>query len=82
MVPPLNESPIVVPNGPILLEGLIRVPEPGGRGPGTIAGVVICHPHPLRGGDMHNNVVEALALGLAQRGLATLCFNFRGVGAS
>jgi hypothetical protein len=44
--------------------------------------VVVCHPHPLRGGDMQNNVVEALVTGFADAGFATLRFNFRGVGAS
>ncbi|MBI2911700.1 MAG: hypothetical protein HYY05_06120 [Chloroflexi bacterium] len=70
------------------MEGLLSLPErgPAGETPalpaGPYTGVVICHPHPLRGGDMHNNVVAALALGFAQSGLATLRFNFRGVGAS
>jgi hypothetical protein len=45
-------------------------------------GIVICHPHPLRGGDMMNNVVVALAEALAADGYAVLQFNFRGVGRS
>ena len=45
-------------------------------------GVVITHPHPLYGGNMYNNVVEAL-VGVYQReGYATLRFNFRSVGSS
>jgi alpha/beta superfamily hydrolase len=39
-------------------------------------------PHPLLGGDMLNNVVQGLGDGLAECGLATLRFNYRGVGQS
>jgi alpha/beta superfamily hydrolase len=43
---------------------------------------VVCHPHPLFGGTMHNKVVHAAAEALVRRGLPTLRFNFRGVGRS
>jgi alpha/beta superfamily hydrolase len=46
------------------------------------AGVVICHPHPLYGGDMRNSVVEAIEKGFSGQGYSTLTFNFRGVGRS
>ena len=49
-------------------------------GPPAVA--VVCHPHPLFGGTMHNKVVHAAAEALARRGLPTLRFNFRGVGRS
>ena len=45
-------------------------------------GAVICHPHPLYGGDMYNNVVNAMEDGFSSKGLTTLRFNFRGVGSS
>ena len=45
-------------------------------------GVAVCHPHPLYGGDMENNVVIAICRALAEGGLGALRFNFRGVGAS
>lgn len=43
---------------------------------------VICHPHPLGGGTMHNKVVFKVAQVLQAQGLPTLRFNFRGVGHS
>ncbi len=45
-------------------------------------GAVVTHPHPLYGGNMHNNVVEALVAAYRQQGFRTLRFNFRGVGRS
>lgn len=46
------------------------------------ATAVICHPHPQRGGTMHNKVVHTLARTFGDLGLRTVRFNFRGVGAS
>ncbi|MBI4199277.1 MAG: alpha/beta fold hydrolase [Chloroflexi bacterium] len=44
--------------------------------------MVLCHPHPLYGGTMDNGVVTGMALALLRRGMASLVFNFRGVGRS
>ena len=58
------------------LEGLYReLPEPS-------AVAVVCHPHPLGGGTLHNKVVFRAARGLESANVATLRFNFRGVGTS
>jgi uncharacterized protein len=43
---------------------------------------VVCHPHPLFGGTMHNKVVFRLARAARKAGSAVLRFNFRGVGQS
>lgn len=43
---------------------------------------VVCHPHPSGGGTLHNKVVFRAARGLENANVATLRFNFRGVGAS
>jgi uncharacterized protein len=60
----------------IALEGQLYLPE---NAPG---GVVVCHPHPLYGGDMENPVVARTAEVVRAAGLGTLRFNFRGVGQS
>jgi uncharacterized protein len=60
------------------LEALLEEPED--REPHTAA--VVCHPHPLFGGTMHNKVVYRMARGLRRAGVAVLRFNFRGVGRS
>src|SRR6478752_4547962 len=43
---------------------------------------VVCHPHPLFGGTLHNKVVYQAAKALDSRGGAVLRFNFRGTGLS
>jgi alpha/beta superfamily hydrolase len=46
------------------------------------AAAVVAHPHPLQGGDRFNPVVDALFSTFATNGIATVRFDFRGVGAS
>ena len=43
---------------------------------------VVCHPHPLFGGTMHNKVVYQTAKALHLRDIPVLRFNFRGAGQS
>jgi alpha/beta superfamily hydrolase len=43
---------------------------------------VVCHPHPLFGGTMHNKVAFQVARTLHRLGLPVLRFNFRGAGMS
>ncbi len=43
---------------------------------------VVCHPHPLYGGTMHNKVVFHAMKALNAFGFPVLRFNFRGVGTS
>lgn len=40
---------------------------------------IVCHPHPLFGGTMHNKVVTTLVKAFQAVGLNTVRFNFRGV---
>jgi alpha/beta superfamily hydrolase len=64
-------------SGDLTLVGLLHRPQGSG-----LPGVAVCHPHPLYGGDMENNVVVALCRALAGGGMVALRFNFRGVGES
>ncbi|MSQ22190.1 MAG: alpha/beta fold hydrolase [Dehalococcoidia bacterium] len=69
---------ITFPSGSIILEGRLSLPQGGGQLPG----VVLCHPHPLHGGDMDNNVLQGITEALEGSQMAVLAFNFRGVGRS
>ena len=60
------------------LEALLEEPED--REPS--AAVLVCHPHPLHGGTMHNKVVYRMARGLRRAGAVVLRFNYRGVNRS
>jgi len=59
------------------LEALLNV----GSADATYAGIV-CHPHPLGGGTMHNKVVFHAMKALNSFGFPVLRFNFRGAGLS
>jgi alpha/beta superfamily hydrolase len=72
LVPVTIEGPV----GP--LEGLLQVHESESH---PIA-ALMCHPHPLYGGTMHNKVVHRAAATLHDLGAAVLRFNFRGAGKS
>src|SRR5688572_18971269 len=61
------------------LEAILWTPS-GGATPRAAA--IVCHPHPLGGGTMDNNVVFRIARGLQSAGLVALRFNFRGAGGS
>ncbi len=74
----MSSQRIEFPCANITLEGMISVPE----GPGPFGLVVVCHPHPLYGGNMFNPVVHAVCANLEGKGIAWLKFNFRGVGKS
>jgi len=66
---------IRVPDGPVLEARLAPLANPKG-------GFVVCHPHPLYGGDLDNPVVIRAAEVAQAAGYATLRFNFRGAGTS
>ena len=72
----MDEKQVTFRSGDLTLEGLLAIP--GGDAPAA----VVCHPHPMYGGSMFNNVVDAILSAMWQLGYSTLRFNFRGVGAS
>jgi len=74
MIP--EEAGTLTTSDGVVLEVRLAVPS-AARG-----GIVVCHPHPLYGGDMENPVVVRIAEVCGDLGLATLRFNFRGVGRS
>jgi uncharacterized protein len=74
----MKEDHVTFKSGELTLEGMIAFPD----GAGPYRAAVVCHPHPVYGGSMYNNVVDAVLDALHTRGFATLRFNFRGVGQS
>jgi alpha/beta superfamily hydrolase len=74
----MKEDRVTFKSGDLTLEGMMALPD----GAGPCRAGVVCHPHPLYGGSMHNNVVDAAVDALHRQSFATLRFNFRGVGAS
>lgn len=57
----------------------MRLTEPEGTSKGT---AVLCHPHPIYGGSMHDRVLDICAQALVPLGITIARFNFRGVGTS
>jgi len=64
--------------GQLSLEGILSIPEDTG----LLPAVIICHPHPLYGGSMDNNVANSVFEALNQASFISFKFNFRGVGRS
>ena len=59
------------------LEALLNVGEENAS-----HAAMVCHPHPLYGGTMHNKVVFNAMKALSSFGFPVLRFNFRGAGLS
>ncbi len=71
----MKSKSISFPSGALTLEGVLTID----RGATSLPGVVVCHPHPLYGGDMDDQVVRAICHELESIDIASLRFNFRGV---
>ena len=72
-------TPLSLPGGAGAIEAVASVPDAKCARQGT---AIVCHPNPVQGGTMHNKVVTMLERSLRELGLATVIFNFRGVGES
>ena len=64
------------------LESILWSPSEAGEGVRPPLAAIVCHPHPLFGGTMHNKVVYQAAKTIHRFALPVLRFNFRGVGLS
>jgi alpha/beta superfamily hydrolase len=73
----VTDEAVSFKSGDLTLEGMMHFPSSS-----PSAGVAVCHPHPLYGGDMDNNVVMEVCRSLTDGGIAALRFNFRGTGKS
>jgi len=77
---PVHESQNLFLEGPVgRLEAILWTPT---QPVSPSLAAVICHPHPLFGGTMHNKVVYNAAKTLDSLGIPVLRFNFRGAGLS
>jgi alpha/beta superfamily hydrolase len=74
----LRQSAVSFTSGKLTLQGICYFPD----GDGVFPAVVLCHPHPLYGGSMDNNVILAASSALVERSIIAFMFNFRGVGDS
>ncbi len=61
------------------LEAILWTPT---RPTGPTLAAVLCHPHPMFGGTLHNKVIYQAAKSLDAMGIPVLRFNFRGAGLS
>jgi alpha/beta superfamily hydrolase len=76
----VHESQTLFLDGPAgRLEAILWTPN---RADSPLLAAVVCHPHPLFGGTMHNKVVYNAAKTLDALGIPVLRFNFRGAGLS
>jgi alpha/beta superfamily hydrolase len=74
-----QERPLMLAGPAGGIEARLIPPTAASRYPAT---AVVCHPHPLHGGNLDNKVTATLARALSGLGVPVLRFNFRGVGAS
>ena len=79
---PSHTEQLSIPGPAGALEAVLEHPGQPVARPVVERIAVVCHPHPLHQGTMHNKVVHTLARAALGLGAPALRFNFRGVGKS
>ena len=72
----MRQTAIAFKSKRVTLEGVLAMPE---ELPQPYPAIVMCHPHPLLGGNMDNPVVASVCRAASEAGFASFRFNFRGV---
>jgi len=72
----MKQTAIAFKSKRLTLEGVLTLPE---GLPQPYPAIVVCHPHPMLGGDMDDAIVSAVCRRAGEMGIAALRFNFRGV---
>ena len=71
---PDQEQPFVIPGPCGAIEAIaFKAKQP------THKVAILCHPHPLHEGTMHNKVIHTLSRSYHRKGFHSIRFNFRGV---
>ncbi len=72
----MRQTAIAFRSKRLTLEGVLSLPE---GLPQPYPAIVMCHPHPMLGGNMDNPVVTSVCRAACEGGIASFRFNFRGV---
>ena len=72
----MRQTAIAFKSKRVTLEGVLATPT---ELPQPYPAIVMCHPHPLLGGNMDNPVVTSVCRAASEAGFASFRFNFRGV---
>ncbi len=72
----MRQTAIAFKSNGLTLEGVLALPT---ELPQPYPALVMCHPHPMLGGNMDHPVVSTVCRAVSDAGFASFRFNFRGV---
>ena len=72
----MRQTAIAFKSKRLTLDGVLSLPE---GLPQPYPAIVMCHPHPMLGGNMDNPLVTSVCRAACEAGFASFRFNFRGV---
>ena len=75
----MRQTAVAFKSKGLTLEGVLTLPD---ELPHPYPAIVMCHPHPMLGGNMDDSVVSGVCRSAAERGIAAFRFNFQGVESS